>query len=574
MEPTGAPALRRHSEIEALSEAVSWPEPDRQAVMALAGLLVAARRHDDGYRYFLKKATAEPVQPLYEALAGFFQARAGLDRGQAVARLDHAAEHELGLPNYLRGLALAELPGFAGRAGTVVSDLELVIAVRDQFPAGFLRAARHALARAYSAVGRDEDAKAALELSGYAQMDGDGPALTTDWSVTARDGARFAPPRFTEPVPGVHLAQGYDFSDFAFVEAGPGIVAIDTGSSTRHARSALAELRTRTAAPITHIILTHAHWDHVGGLAAFRETSTEVIAQANFAQELVLQSSVPVISPYFLAEGESQEQHITPDRLVAGKEVLRVGEAELVLYPVHGGETSDGLLVHVPDRGVVFAGDMIMPYVGAPFLPEGSAEGLFEAMRLVTDLRPQVLIHGHPPLTELFTVAVFPPLEAALRGLFEVVVTAIREGRTLADILGANHLPGLLRDHPAAVLPYLVVRDNLIKRVHHQRTGYWKPGGEGVESFAATEWAAALHLLSGGREAAYADAAHQILEHGNEALALKMTDYGLLNHPGSALLATLRQGILYRLTERHQQLNPFKFIYYAGLAGLEVPPVR
>jgi glyoxylase-like metal-dependent hydrolase (beta-lactamase superfamily II) len=430
------------------------------------------------------------------------------------------------------------------------------------------------LARAYAAAGRDEEARAALELAGHAQTAGDGPVLTTDWSVTTRDGARFAPPRFVEPVPGVHLAQGYDFSDFAFIETGSGIVAIDTSSNRRHAQAALAELRTRTTAPITHIILTHAHWDHVGGLEAVKGAGTEVIAQANFAGELALQSSVPVISPYFLAQGESQDQHVTPDRLVTGKETLRAGESEFVLYPIGGGETSDGLLIHLPERGVMFTGDMIMPYVGAPFLPEGSAEGLFEAMRLVQGIGPRVLIHGHPPLTEMFTMEAFPALEAALRDLFDMVVAAIRAGRTLAEILAVNHLPGLLRDHPAAVLPYLVIRENLSKRVHHQRTGYWKSGGEGIEHFAPAEWAAALDLLGGGREAAYADAAGQILDSGNEALALKIADYGLLNHPGSAQLTALRRVILHRLIERHQQLNPFKFIYYAGLSGLEVPPVR
>jgi glyoxylase-like metal-dependent hydrolase (beta-lactamase superfamily II) len=411
-------------------------------------------------------------------------------------------------------------------------------------------------------------------LSGYAQKADDVPVLTADWSLTARDGARFAPPRFSEPAEGVHLVQGFDFSDFAFVETGAGVVAIDTGSNDRHAQAALAELRKVTSAPVTHVILTHAHWDHVGGLEAIRDTGTEVIAQANFGAELRLQSSVPVISPYFLAQGESQEQHITPDRLVTGKETLQVGGIDFVLYPTRGGETRDGLLIHLPGRGVVFTGDMMMPYIGAPFLPEGSVKGLFEAMSLIQELNPRLLIQGHPPLTELFTVETFPALEAALRDLNGIVVAAIREGRTLTEILHLNHLPLLLHDHPTAVLPYLVIRDNLIKRVYHQRTGYWKSGGEGIDHVAPADWAAALDLLGGGRQDAFTNTAGQILERGDEALALKIADYGLLAYPDSGLLTTLRQTILYRLAERHQQLNPFKFVYYAGLAGLELPPPR
>ena len=54
-----------------------------------------------------------------------------------------------------------------------------------------------------------------------------------------------------------------------------------------------------------------------------------------------------------------------------------------------------------------------------------------------------------------------------------------------------------------------------------------------------------------------------------------------LHHPPVALgsrwldaIGLSNAGEFWRLVERHQQLNPFKFLYYAGLAGLELHPVR
>jgi glyoxylase-like metal-dependent hydrolase (beta-lactamase superfamily II) len=574
MQANHSSRIGRQLEVEALMQAVRWPNPDRRAVLILAGLLLAGRRFEEGYDYFSELAKAEPDQPLFDTLAGVFQVRTGQDVGQALARLDAAAEREPGLANYFRGLVLAEAPGFAGRLDTVISDLELVVAVKDQFPAGFLRAARRALAKGYAAQGRHEEAGTSLQLSGYADLAADVPVLITDWSVSAREGIRLTSPRFIEPTPGVHVAQGFDFSDFAFVETSVGVVAIDTSSSTRHAAEALARLRRTTSAPITHVILTHAHWDHVGGLAALTGPGTRVIAQANFGQELALQNSVPVISPYFLPEGESQEQHVTPDQLISAKETLTVGGVEFVLYPTRGGETQDGLLVYLPEPGVVFAGDMIMPYIGAPFLPEGSVEGLFEAMRLVQDLNPRMLIHGHAALTEVFTIEIFPALEAALREVYDMVLTAIGDGQPLSQILDRNYLPGFLRDHPTAVVYYLMIRDNLIKRVHHQRTGYWKSGGEGVEDHSPIEWATALSVLAGGRQDAFAEAAQALLDRGAEPLALKIADYGLLLEADDEALNAVRRVTLYRLIERNQQINPFKFVYYSGLAGLRLPTPR
>jgi len=98
---------------------------------------------------------------------------------------------------------------------------------------------------------------------------------------------------------------------------------------------------------------------------------------------------------------------------VSEPEKLTVGGVDFVLIPIAGGETHDGLIVSVPDREVVFTGDMSMPYLGAPFFAEGSAEGLFEAMETVMALRPRLLIHGHAGLTGAYTIDAFPGLLAA-----------------------------------------------------------------------------------------------------------------------------------------------------------------
>ncbi len=61
---------------------------------------------------------------------------------------------------------------------------------------------------------------------------------------------------------------------------------------------------------------------------------------------------------------------------------------------------------------------------------------------------------------------------AALTELHEFALARIGENVPLPHILDIGYLPALLRDHPAAVVPYLVSRDNFIARLYHQRTGY------------------------------------------------------------------------------------------------------
>src|SRR5262249_10290500 len=209
-----------------------------------------------------------------------------------------------------------------------------------------------------------------------------------------------------------------------------------------------------------------------------------------------------------------------------------------------------------------------------PFLPEGSAEGLFETIALIRVLHPRLLIHGHAPLTDNFTMEALPGLEVGLRDVYDRTLQGIGQGQTLVEIIHQNLLPSALLVHPQAVIPFLAVRDQLITRVYQQRTGYWKPDGEGMEVFAPKEWAAALDLLGGEKEETFVRSAQVLLDRRDAALALKLTDLGLLNYPTSRPLPHLRRQALDRLREPDQQLNPFKFIIYSEWAGAELPPVE
>ena len=119
------------------------------------------------------------------------------------------------------------------------------------------------------------------------------------------------------------------------------------------------------------------------------------------------------------------------DQLIAGETTMSIGGTDFVLYPAAGGETSDALLVYLPASGVLFTGDVMMPYLGAPFFAEGSPDGLLDALRLIAGIGPRVLVHGHTTLTELFTVDAVPGLLAALTELRDQSLAGISRGLTL-----------------------------------------------------------------------------------------------------------------------------------------------
>jgi glyoxylase-like metal-dependent hydrolase (beta-lactamase superfamily II) len=384
---------------------------------------------------------------------------------------------------------------------------------------------------------------------------------------------RVSAPGALSPAPDVHVAQSYDLADFAFIQTSAGVVAIDAGTSPDRVLAALADLGLKDRVPASHLILTHAHFDHIGGSAAVRGPDTRVVAAAGFPAEVERQRhwSVP---GYLTGTGASPDPDVKPDWLISERTSVAIGDTEFVLIPVRGGETAGALMVYLPASGLLFTRDVMMPYLGVPFTSEGSPEGLLETLRYIRELAPRQLIAGHTTLTENFTIETLTGLEPALTALHEFALARISENTLLPRILDACYLPAVLRDHPAAVVPYLITRDDFIARLYHQRTGYWQPDGQGLDPRSPAETAAALDLIAGETAGAFAYAAAALADRGDLALALEVINPGLLRHPDSRELAELRETVLTRLMEQRQLLDPFGFLVYAGLSGAELSPVQ
>jgi glyoxylase-like metal-dependent hydrolase (beta-lactamase superfamily II) len=558
--------------LEALKVAGSWPGAARPMLVTLATVFAATGADEDGFRYFDELAASQPDQVLPLTLAGFFQVRVGEDVAAGVAKLDDAASRDLGPAQYFRGLALAGLPAEAGHAARAIEDLEFVLAFRDQFPTSMIRAVYQGLAAAYAAAGKEDLAEKAAADSGLAAAPAEARLQFSGAWMNADDGFRMTSPRIVEVAPGVRVAQGYDFGDFAFVQTDIGVVTIDAGTAEHRVRAAMADAGIKPA-DVRHLILTHAHFDHAGGLGAFSDGSPQVIAQAGFLAELQRQRANTFPYRYFTGDVAGDDTDVTVDRLVADITSVSVGGTEFVLYPTTGGETADALMVHLPASGVLFTGDVMMPYLGAPFFAEGSPDGLLETLAEIAELRPRLIVHGHSPLTEFFTAETVPGLLAALTELRDESLAAIRRGQSLTSVLAASVLPEVLRSHPAAAGPYLVIREHFVQRLYHQHSGYWQPYGQGLEPIGLGERAAALDLLAGGRPERFAEAALTLLGQRDPALALEIATAGLLRHAGHSELERLRREALLRLMERYQIQDPFRFLIYAELAGVEIEPV-
>ena len=581
--PPAKATVTQQRPLGALLEAAAYPNSDTVVVLTAMQQLTARHREWEGYQYFGRLAVEQPARaPLFRALQATMQARVAnevplLKRvawvEDAIGKLDEGVAADPVLGRFARGLVFAELPPRFGKAQAAIDDLDFSLAHAAQFPFGFERGIYRALGAAYRTLGDQPRSREMLVQAGLDSLDDPTtPRVLGNISVDAARGFRFGEKRLVREAEGVYVAEGYDFSNLVFFVSPQMVVAVDAGTTEETAREAVAALRQITRAPIKYVILTHGHWDHVGGLGAVREPGTTVIARAGFAEELARSRSYHPPFQYFFGTG-TMKLDVKADRLIAAPETLTEDGLDLRILPAPSGETPDALFIQDRKHDLLVVGDAFMPYLGAPFVAEGSPEGFLGAIDLVLQLHPRRLIQGHTPLTATFTMAAMPGLRDALGALYARSLAAARAARPLAELLHDDFLPESLRAAPAAVQPYLVARDTFVQRLYTEHAGYWQANGDGIDAFTRGEWAAALDALGGGGDAPFVRTARALETRGDAALALQIAELGLGRYPASAALRQTRERALTTLREIYAQTNPFRFIVYSEMAGRSLAPV-
>jgi glyoxylase-like metal-dependent hydrolase (beta-lactamase superfamily II) len=187
-----------------------------------------------------------------------------------------------------------------------------------------------------------------------------------------------------------------------------GVLMIDTGSTLAEG----AELRERIAGPggltggrpVTDIVLTHGHFDHVFGTAAFPSGEVQVYGEMTLdtyleRERLTLRGDAVKHGADPLAAAEAADALVRPANLVDQRYVLDLGgDRQVLLVHPGDGHTTHDLAVIVPGTPVVvFCGDLVeesgAPQAGPDAAPGDWPGTLDELLRLGGE--DAVYVPGH-----------------------------------------------------------------------------------------------------------------------------------------------------------------------------------
>ncbi|MCD9141790.1 MBL fold metallo-hydrolase [Streptomyces albireticuli] len=188
--------------------------------------------------------------------------------------------------------------------------------------------------------------------------------------------------RWERLAPGVARRRmpGWD-ATIGVVAGADGMLLVDTGATVREGAEVRRDVREIFGRAVTHIALTHPHFDHVFGTAAF--SGVEVYGAVGLAEllerereELRRDAVRHGVEPE--AAAGAAELLVRPHHQVSGELTLDLGGGRQVLLANIGpGHTAHDLAVFVAGTGgapeVVFCGDLVEesgePQAGPDALP-------------------------------------------------------------------------------------------------------------------------------------------------------------------------------------------------------------
>ncbi|MFJ9468485.1 MBL fold metallo-hydrolase [Streptomyces caniferus] len=160
-----------------------------------------------------------------------------------------------------------------------------------------------------------------------------------------------------------------------------GVMIVDTGATLRDGADLRRAIRGVLGREVTHVALTHPHFDHVLGTAVF--SGVEVFGAAGLGELLrrdkdELQRSAVRHGVGADAAAEAADLLVAPHHHVHGQLTVELGDRQVLLANVGPGHTAHDLAVLVPGRHgepeIVFCGDLVEesgePQAGDDALPQ------------------------------------------------------------------------------------------------------------------------------------------------------------------------------------------------------------
>jgi glyoxylase-like metal-dependent hydrolase (beta-lactamase superfamily II) len=344
------------------------------------------------------------------------------------------------------------------------------------------------------------------------------------------------------------------FANCSAIDTDAGIVAVDT-SGVFHAKAVHETLRRWSGNRLHTAIFTHGHIDHVFGVELYEEE-----ARANgwtpprvVAHELVSERfdryrrtagyNAVINQRQFKAPGlRWPVEYRYPDETYRQELTLDVGGERLDLRHARG-ETDDGTWVWVPERRVIFAGDLFIwasPNCGNPQKVQRYPADWAAAYRAMLELDAEVLLPGHglPVIGADRVRQVLEDGAELLETLLEQTLALMNQGARLDDVVHGVRAPEHLLARPY-LRPIYDEPEFVVRNIWRYYGGWYDGDPSHLKPAPAAALATELASLAGGADRV-ADRAREVAAAGDLRLAGHLAELAAQAAPDDAGIHAVR----------------------------------
>ncbi len=184
----------------------------------------------------------------------------------------------------------------------------------------------------------------------------------------------------------------------AFVAAADQVIAIDACATERRTRLFREEVARLSDQPVRTLVNTHAHLDHTFGNYLFSADAV-IVGHTNCRAEILHDApELPARArQMFPSVDWGAVEVVAPSLTFDDRLTLHAGGLELELIYVSPAHTNTDVVVWIPQRKVLIAGDIVF-HRGTPFALMGSIGGWLDALERLRALGAETIIPGHGPI--------------------------------------------------------------------------------------------------------------------------------------------------------------------------------
>lgn len=213
-----------------------------------------------------------------------------------------------------------------------------------------------------------------------------------------------------------------------------GVLMVDT-----KAGNAVDKLLARIAAlsekPIRFAVITHWHFDHVGGNEKVAKTGAAIIAHENVRKQMSMAHDMKILNAKVPASPETARPLVTFTKEIA----FHMNGEDVKVFHIGPGHTDGDAIIYFRNANVIHMGDLyfegLYPYIGIY-----SGGSICSMINVINQILPMIdektkVVPGHGPLSNKAKLQQYVSMLTAIR---DNVRRLMKKGQTMEEVIAAK----------------------------------------------------------------------------------------------------------------------------------------